>query len=308
VLAEVPLATVGARILDSRGREPARATAFLQLAGGPVARSGTLPAGSSQVRFLNIAPGDYRVVASAQTPGSEPEFAAVDLRVDGTSVSDLVVTTAPGATVRGRIEPDRDAAPLDPNGIAVSAVNTALPPAFEDPNGPSQPVRADPEGRFEFRNLFGPRVLRTPALPAPWALKAVLLDGQDVTDVEVNFARGPGARDLRIVLTDRTGAISGALTGTSGHPVEDVRIVVFADDESRWRAPSRFLAVRAVASRGEFSLEGLLPGAYLVGAVIDLPESAWRDPEVLRGLRAAAVRVVISAGTTQSVTLSLEGR
>jgi hypothetical protein len=309
VLAEVPLATIGVRILDSRGREPGSAAAILQLARGPVARSGTLPAGSSRVRFLNIAPGDYRIVASAQTQGSEPEFAAVDLRIDGTSVSEMVVTTAPGATVRGRIEANPDAAPsLDLTGIAVSAVNTALPAIAGDPNGPSQPARADAAGLFEFRNLFGSRVLRTPALAPPWALTAVLVDGQDVTDLEVDFSRGAGARQLRVVLTDQTGGISGSVTGATGRPVEDVRIVVFADDESRWRAPSRFVAVGAVSPRGEFSVDALLPGAYFVRAVIDLPENAWRDPDVLRELRAAAARVVVEARATQSVTLLLEGR
>jgi hypothetical protein len=84
-------------------------------------------------------------------------------------------------------------------------------------------------------------------------------------------------------------------------------VVLFLEDERQWGATSRFVKVAAVAGDGHFSVEGLLPGKYLVAAVDVLEDGGWNDPDVLRRLRAGAASVSLTESDTQTVSLKVRG-
>jgi len=60
------------------------------------------------------------------------------------------------------------------------------------------------------------------------------------------------------------------------------------------------------AADGRFSVSGLPPGDYLIGAVTDVQNGEWNDPDFLAILAGAAVRVSLAEGvmTTQDLRLS----
>ena len=63
-----------------------------------------------------------------------------------------------------------------------------------------------------------------------WYLKAVLFDGEDVTDRGMEFTPGRAYEGLQIVLTRKTTDLSGLVTDDRNKPVLDATVVIFPAD------------------------------------------------------------------------------
>ena len=180
-----------------------------------------------------------------------------------------------------------------PADVAVAAISTLFPGLLADPNQRQTPVRATPDGRFTLRSILGPRLFRI-VVSAPWALQAVMFDGRDVTDAPLDVRQQRDARPLRIVVTNRTGSVSGSVGAIAD--ATNTQVVAFAEDEKQWVFDSRYTRVADVRADGSFGITGLLPGRYLIVHVPDLEPGAAGDAEVLRQLRSSAVPVVVTDG------------
>jgi len=112
---------------------------------------------------------------------------------------------------------------------------------------------------------------------------------------------------LEVTLTSASASVTGTVT-ENGRPATDYGVLVFADDETKWRFPSRFMATATPNQQGGFRIAGLPAGAYRAIAVPASEISAAQDPEVLRTLVARATAVFLNDGSTQSVTLTLVRR
>ena len=129
-----------------------------------------------------------------------------------------------------------------------------------------------------------------------------------MTDRAADLSATEKTRRLKMIVTNRTGRLAGSITHRDREPLApDARVVVFAADEGRWAAPSRFVAVAVPESNGRFSLEGLLPASYLVAVADDLDDDFWQDPEVLRRLTGRATLVTLAAGDSMTVALTTGG-
>ena len=71
---------------------------------------------------------------------------------------------------------------------------------------------AKEDGSFQLTGLAGRRLLRAGNLPPGWTLKAVRLNGDDVTDAGVEFKPGQDVSGLEIVATSKQTEISGTVT------------------------------------------------------------------------------------------------
>ena len=84
---------------------------------------------------------------------------------------------------------------------------TAAPADMDSPLlGGGGAGQAKEDGSFQLKGLSGRRLLRAGNLPPGWTLKAVRLNGEDVTDSGVEFKPRPGrqrARDRRDLEADR---------------------------------------------------------------------------------------------------------
>jgi hypothetical protein len=170
------------------------------------------------------------------------------------------------------------------------------------------PTTPAPDGRFSLSGAFGPMVFRLAGLPAGWALRAVWLDDQDVTDRAADLRPSDRPRRLRMLVTNRTARLTGTVARSDRGPLSaDTRVVVFAADEGQWATPSRFVAVARVEPTGDFSLDGLLPAAYLVSVADDLDDDSWQDSTVLRQLMGTAMAVTLAAGDNRTVALTTGG-
>ena len=68
----------------------------------------------------------------------------------------------------------------------------------------------------------------------------------------------------------------------------------------------RFVKVASPRADGTFSVDGVLPGKYLVAAVSVLDDGEWHDPDVLRRLKADATVVTAAPSATVKVNPKLQ--
>lgn len=151
--------------------------------------------------------------------------------------------------------------------------------------------------------LIGPRLVRVSNVPAQWALKAVMLNGVDVTDQPLVFGARESLTDLEIVLTDRVAELSGTVTDARKRRVSNAPVVVFPKDRALWAPASRFVTMTRTGRDGAFTIRQLPPGEYLAASVDRLVEGEWQDPNLLESLVRSAREVALQAGQNQTVSL-----
>jgi hypothetical protein len=303
-ISNVPVVRWTGQVEDSQGRMPDRMSAVLRFRGGPPLASMALDGKANQFGFNPLPSGDYVLGIVLRTKDARPEFAIKHLSIGGHDVTEPVIRTAPGVTLRGRIEIESAPSILPPSGLGIVAISTLFPGVVSDPNGRRFPARVAPDGAFTLEHLFGPRLFRIEAGPT-WAIKGVFLGDDDITDTSVDFSVKTEPKPLRMVLTNRTGSVSGTVAADRGGTALG-QVVVFSDAEERWGVESRFTKVADVRA-DRFEVRGLLPGRYLVAHAADLEPGAWSDAEVLRDLKQSAVAAQVVEGADTPVTLKRAG-
>jgi hypothetical protein len=169
-------------------------------------------------------------------------------------------------------------------------------------------VRAD--GQFQMTGLHGPRRLRVERVPAGWALKEILISGNDATDRAIAFGpQNSSLAGVEVVLTDRVSGVGGTVTDSNGKPVDGAFVVAFAADRDRWYPASRFFSTALMGPDGVFAITGLPAGSYYLAVVMRLPtDNAWQEPVFLDDLRRDATVITIAEGQRSSVTLHVPAR
>lgn len=250
----------------------------------------------------NVPPGTYVLQIRATTIGTsnDPEFASVPVVVAGRDVTDLILQTSKGSTAHGRVMFEGSQRPtFQPSTMEVAA----RPASFDDVSVVGSASRVKRDWTFELKNLAGSVLIRTPQIPSPWALKAILNGGEDVTDTAVEVKVGQEITGLRVVLTTDTTEISGRVSGCREMPGEQCSVLVFADDTSRWGPQTRFVRVIRPDRDGAFKIRGLPPGAYLAAAIQYVWQGEWYDPDFLEQVRPSATRLSLTERQTNTLNL-----
>jgi protocatechuate 3,4-dioxygenase beta subunit len=252
----------------------------------------------------NLPPGDYRLrVRSGPRPGGQ-EFGHVAFRIDeGVDLTDLVVRTKSGATIRGRVIFDEEGlgaqrpAPRSLSIASVLASTGGFPPSHSE-------VRDD--WSFTLANVVGEGVLRVQG-PGGWFLKRVVLDGRDVSDSPMDFDEYAAAT-VEVHLTRRQTRLTGTAVGAAGRPTISYVVVAFAEDRRLWTPQSRFVATARPDQTGRYTLAGLPPGRYRVVALNYLPSGAVRDPRILERLAAPATPLTLAEGEARTMDFQIVER
>jgi protocatechuate 3,4-dioxygenase beta subunit len=272
----------------------------------PMGRSSLLkPDGS--FTLSGVAPGEYRIVAQyrpEQPAGfvmSAAETASVPVTVAGQDVSGVIITTAPGATARGRIRFEGGIPPgASPASISVLAVPVAFSPAVMGGGG-----RVLDDWTFEATGLSERRRFRIGNPPSGWFVKSVVHDGLDITDAGMEFHQGQTATGIVIVLTQRVTDLTGSVHDSSGRTVSDYVVVAFSSDSAKWGYQTRFVRSARPNQEGRFSIKGLPPDDYLVVALEYIETGEETDPDQLERWRAAATRVPLTEGEARTINLKV---
>jgi hypothetical protein len=297
------LSTLSGRIVGSDGgplAAPRVSLAHPQLSSGSSRRMNVAPDGS--FHEPNLAPGEWVITVD------EPEYASERVQLLGDDVLGLIVTTRKGAAVRGRVT--FEGGPPPKEGFDLGVAFSGEPPLMSLQAGSirsggrvgSIPVSPETDWAFEAQ-VSGTGVIR--ARTANWLLKAVRLDGEDVTDTVLDFGAAYSGKPVEVVLTQRRGEVSGVVVNDRGQPVMDYVVVLFPADEAQWTQVSRFFAVGRPDQQGSFRIGNLPPARYLAAAVEYLEGGEERNPETLSRLRRDATEIEVSEGQSRSLTLRL---
>ena len=328
----VPLATVSGIVVGADDVVPVMLMA--EDVGGRGPLGGPALSGRSQAdgtfTVTNVPPGRYVAVARSGggREGGAPKTGMQSIVVNGQNLGGVTLALQPPLTLSGNItvESSGTAAPVDYSGFRVDAADvTPLPFGGGGGGGRGGPLaggggRVEKSGSFQIGNLLpGRHYIRLAGAPqaggpaqgrggqgpggagqaqasSQWTLKAVMLNGQDVTDQAVDFKPGQDIDNVTIVLTDRSTEISGIVRDNKSAPIAALTVIAFSTDQQFWRAQSRHITTSRTDAGGAFRLRALPPGDYFLIATDNVEQGEWFDPAYLEQAKAGATRLTLTEG------------
>lgn len=329
-VAEVNLTLVAARLARVSGAATGRQ-------GGPMTSGSVsaIPRGMAQngfarsaslrpdgrFRLTGLPPGEYTLVASARIvppatglpPGGlpRPDVATGIVVVNGSDVDGVYLAPLVPVTVSGRVIFDNPASATKVRASAIRVTGEALNPddAMAGLVGP--PTTPKDDFRFVLQLppiLVMPRATVGTGSGSSWMLKAVYVNGVDVTDTGIALRPGEDVSDVEIELADQPPKVSGTVT-VDNTPASGYNVIVFPQDRDRWTlsGPSVFQSTRTDAS-GRFSMTGLRPGRFYAAAILDLDDVGWTDPEFLERAAQRATLVTLAYGEDKVLDLRAQSQ
>ncbi|MDP3719410.1 MAG: carboxypeptidase-like regulatory domain-containing protein [Acidobacteriota bacterium] len=305
------MARLRGRALNSRGEPVARAMLLLTPADPVMGMNFSVNMNNAMVgpdgsfQFANVSPGRYNLnVRPMGMPGANEEFAVMPVTVGNDDIDNLLVTTSLGATAKGIVTTDDGSTPpFRPEQVQI------FPQAAEMTinmvgGGPS---RVSDDYSFEITALSDRRLIRASAGAATgWYLKAVMFDGEDVTDKGIEFTPGRAYEGIEVVFTQKTTDLSGLVTDDRNRPVLDATVVVFPANRELWTFQSRYLRTARPDTNGRYNIKSLPPSDdYLIIVVQNLESGQGADPEFLARAREEAKPVTLTEGETKAVDVKL---
>lgn len=326
-LLPVKLAKIAGTVISSEGKpvEGSMINALPRNSDG----AGMMMAGSARTdkngnfTIPNVSPGEYTLQSRAlqiMTSGSgdnmmftarvggdsgaEAEMGSLPVTVNGEDLSNVVIVTTKGASATGRLTFEDGSKPSSLTNIRVSASPADSDgPVMSLGGGPGS-VKAD--GTFELRGLMGTRIVRVGNLPPGWMLKSVRVNGQDITDIGMDFKSGEAVSGVEVTLTSKLTEVDGTVKDGS-QPLKDYTLVVFSDDTQKWSLPnSRYVTSTRPDQEGRFQVKNLPAGSYYIIAVDYLAQGEWNDPDVLERLKPKATSFSLDEGETKTLNLTLK--
>ena len=253
--------------------------------------------------FSGIAPGHYTITARTNATGGRGGAAAAatarwatsEVDVNGQNISDLLLTLHPGMKISGRVtfEATTVTPPNDYSQVSVVTLSA----------GDARSAQVQPDGTFVLSGLAPGTYLLGATFNGPemltWKARAIMIAGHDMLDLPITITADEDLADVAITLTDRQQEVSGVLQDATGRPASQYTIVLFPRDEKYWTPDSRRILVARPGTDGRFQFKGPLgppPGEYFLAAVTDLDADAEHDPDFLKALVSAAVRISVALG------------
>ena len=244
------------------------------------------PRGGS-FEFKGLVPGLYTLLARDQRTGIAS--APVEIEVGDRDVDNLTIGLTPGITLAGRLVLEGG---LDERAAANLLATVSVELRQRHPDVPRLAQRTG-NGTFVLNNLGAGeyqaavryldvtgRGFDAPELPPdakPLFVKSVRLGQSDVTD---GIPITGNTRDsLEIVLTTETGSLEGIVTDSRRIPAAGATVVLVPAVARR--NSSRYASVVS-DNAGEFRLQGIVPGDYLLFAWDDVETGAWQNAEFLK--------------------------
>jgi hypothetical protein len=264
-------------------------------------------AGDGTFQFANVPPGRYTLNVRPQgMPTASSESATMAVVVGNDDIDNLIVTTSVGAVARGVVMTDDGSVPaFRPDQVNIFP-GPAEPTAMFFGGGNN---KLNDDYSFELTGLFDRRIIRAALMTGAgsgWYLKAVMFDGQDVTDTGMEFSPGRSYDGLQIIFTQKTTDLSGLVTDDRGKPVLDATVVIFPANKDLWTYQSRYVRSLRPDTNGKYSLRSLPPlDDYLMIAVQNLEQGQGADPDFLARATAEAISFGLNEGEFKALDVKL---
>jgi len=273
-----------------RNIAPGRYTVFAQ----------TVPA-PQQMTFVSGSPAPQMSGPPPQLDDSQKLWGRAAVSVEGQPNVSVSIQLQRGRSISGVVVFEMARMPdLSRTRPTVSIMNApgAQTVMFSQP--PQAQVGLD--GRFTLTGVFpGKYVLRT----GGGLMKSAMIGGQDVLDFPLEFDGDRDVTDAVLTVTDTASELSGTLTDAMGKPTVEYTVIAAAADTRFWTPGSRRIALARPGVDGRYIFRSLPPGDYLLAAVSDLEPGGQYDPEFLKTLGPASMRVRIAEGAKLSQDLRI---
>jgi protocatechuate 3,4-dioxygenase beta subunit len=212
--------------------------------------------------------------------------------VEGQSTADVNISLQEGRSISGQLLYDMARMP-DLSRVRPTVSLNIAPMAQGIVASAPMPVQVGPDGRFTISGVMpGRYTLRS----SVGTMKSAMVGGEDTLDFPLDFAADRDITDAVLTVTDKTTELGGALTDATGKPAVDYTIIAAPADPRYWTPGSRRVVTTRPATDGRYLFRTLPPGEYLVAALTDLESGGQYDPELLKQLAAASVRITILEG------------
>jgi hypothetical protein len=294
-------------VVDASGLPLGGGVSLVRRDGAAIRSSSGITVKEGRFSAEGLVPGDYAIRAEIGGRVSWPEtreqeFAFVPVRVDAADVDGLVVQTAKGVTINGRIDFEEGAPATRP----VVNVNVRSQPEFTI-GGFHQPVRVD-GNTFRLDGVFGPNAIQVFGAMRPWVVKAINYRGEDIFGRMVEFKGSTDPDELVVVLTNRPATITGRveLAATTSRP--NGIVLLMPADPARREPSAGTVFSAAIDVDGSFRLPPVRPGEYVIVAVDgdDAPVgSMLREPGAYDRLAAVAEPIALGQDDRRSIVLKL---
>ncbi len=239
----------------------------------------------------------------------------VVVTVDGQSEqTPVVITLQPGKSISGHVLFDTQVVPdLSRARVMVTLQQPPSPQTMQIGPAPSAQVGTD--GHFTLDSVPPGRWILRASINTPGAqnnnpivLKSSIVNGQDTLDVPLDFAGDQDLGGATLTFTDRLTELSGTLIDSSGKPTTDYTILVVSSDNRFWQPGTRRIVTTRASGDGHYSFRNIPPGDYMIAAVTDFESGSQYDPEFLKELAGASMRVTLTDGTKKTQDLRVAVR
>lgn len=266
------------------------------------AGGGTVVQRDGSFTVNGLAPGRYILRAQPRAIPDATLVGMTTVTVAGVDLDNVLIALQKPGEVTGRIEFEGGT----PQGISPGQIRVqAMPTEPMTRSFMTAPPRTNDDLTFSIKGATGPTLFRTSAAPG-WYLKAVELDGDDVTDTPVTLELGRDIHGVRIVLTQTASSVVGVVRDDRGNAVLDALVVIFPADETRWTTPSRFLRITRPGTDGAFTIRGLPASPqYRIIAVQGVEDMQAYDPEFLATIRDRADSLALAPGEAKTLDVKL---
>ena len=289
-------ATLSGSVAASDGSPLAGAMVMLEQeimgpGGGSFSNAGSTQSNADGTwRIPSVPPGVYALRASGNSGDRGSENASMPLTVTGEDIRGLALQADAGGAIAGRMRAEGEAALPGGAMTAFAQSSTFDRNSLRVPPGEGD-GRVAADGTFMRRTAAGPSLVRA-SLPSGWYVKRVMLGDRDVTDVPQPVRPGEQLGPFTIVITRTLARVSGRVLDREGTPMEHI-VVLFPADADRWHEAAGSVRTTRSDRTGQFRLDNVRPGEYLVAAVDHVVQSAIYDPEGLTALRERAVKLTV---------------
>ncbi len=251
-----------------------------------------------QFSIANVPPGRYTLRAR-NNDRDAPLSAAQPLSISGGDVNDVVITLQTGGSLSGTIAflPGSTAVP-DMTQVRLVAPSTEQ----DDLGGPNPNSRVNKDGTFTLDGVsVGTHLVRpNGGNLRGWNLKAVTIDGRDVTDTPIAIKSGQKIGNIAVTFSDKVNEINGSVTDVQGNPVTEYTVLAFSTNTAVWRPQSRQIATARPDQTGMFKVRNLPAGDYYLVTVDPSEQGEWFEPAYLDQHRGGASRVTLGDGDTKT--------
>jgi protocatechuate 3,4-dioxygenase beta subunit len=250
----------------------------------------------------DVAPGTYDLLA-IETLDDKTRMARQTEQVAGTNVDGVRLTPLPGASIRGQLRVDGPPVELSQFALTLypSGADSWITMISATGSG-----HVHPDGTFEWKDLapgtYTVQVVSQQTSTSNYFLESVNSGGRDTRDS--GLAVSTGAMFLDVVLSPEGAKLSGVVLDDKGQPVANA--VVVAMPEEKFRKRSERYAKATTDQRGQFSMQGLIPGRYSLLAWESLDGDSYLDADFRKQYEDQAVSV--RAESSQSAKVSLKAQ